>query len=120
MNIFTVLTMSIIVFTAAPDNVQAQKSKKTIETIEFEVSGVCNSCKNRIENAALIKGVKSATWNKYTQLLIVSSRADKLKLEEIYNAVASCGHDTKHQKASDEAYRKLPKCCRYRDDIEVH
>lgn len=96
-------------------SLSAQNKSGKVETAEFEVKGVCNMCKDRIENAALIKGVKKAEWNKETGMLKVIYVTKKTNLEPIRKAVAEAGHDTDKVKGNDEAYHKLPKCCAYRD-----
>lgn len=90
-------------------------AKKDIHTDSIWVNGVCNMCKNRIENAALIKGVKKAKWNKYAHILVVIYDANVTNTDAISKAVAEAGHDTKKYKAKDEVYHKLPKCCAYRE-----
>jgi mercuric ion binding protein len=95
------------------------QSKKKIETVEFEVSGVCVMCEKRIEDAALIKGVRLAQWDKLTQKIKVIYSTKKVTLEDIHEAIAKAGHDTEKVKAKDEVYLKLPDCCLYRT-IEVH
>ena len=96
------------------------KDKKKVKTIEFTVSGVCNMCENRIENAAQIKGVKLTDWNKETQKLKVIFNPEKAEEMAIHKAVAKAGHDTDKVKATDEAYDKLHECCKYRDGLEIH
>ena len=77
-------------------------------------------CKERIEEAALIKGVRLATWDKEAQTLKVMYKAGKVELDSIKMHVAKAGHDTDSIKAPDSAYAKLPGCCAYRDGVEVH
>jgi len=95
------------------------KSKKVI-TEEFSVEGVCGMCKERIENAALIKGVKLASWDKETEMLKVIYRKGKVSIDDIHKAVAESGHETDKVKANEEAYNKLPDCCKYKDGTEKH
>ncbi len=97
-----------------------QNNSKTFLTTEFKVYGLCGLCKERIENAALIKGVKKAEWNKETGVLKVILNPEKVKPEDIHKAVAAAGHDTDLIKADDKIYKKLPKCCAYRDSNEKH
>ena len=78
------------------------------------VSGVCDMCKNRIENAAYIRGVKKAEWNADTQDLQVRYDSTKTNLGAILKCVAAAGHDNELYKATDDDYGKIPKCCRYR------
>ena len=94
-------------------------SKEPIE-LSIPVEGVCGMCKSRIENAALIKGVKYAEWDKLEQSLKVVYKPLKVSALEIHAAIANAGHDTDKIKAPSETYSKLPGCCAYRDGIEVH
>lgn len=96
----------------------AQTPKK--ETVEFEVKGVCNECKSRIENAAYIKGVKFAEWNKETDIIKVVYNPQKVELTDIHQSIADTGHSTDKIEASKEAYKKLPKCCAYDDGVHKH
>lgn len=100
----------------------AQEIKKnTVITDSVYVHGVCGMCKDRIENAALIKGVKKVTWNKKNQYLTVIYKPSKVSLEDIQKELAKVGHDTGEFNASDEVYDALPTCCRYRSgEIAPH
>ena len=91
-------------------------SKKDIRTDTIHVDGNCNMCKDRIENAALIKGVKKVTWDKYKDQLVVIYDSSKTDLNKIQKAIAEAGHDTEKYKASDKTYNSLPKCCAYREE----
>lgn len=83
------------------------------ETTEFKVYGECGMCKTRIENAAKIEGVKSASWNKESQILKIDFNPSIVKLTDIHKNIAKVGHDTDKEKAQDETYKKLPACCKY-------
>ena len=89
---------------------------KDIRTDTIHVDGNCNMCKNRIENAALIRGVKKAEWHKHHDHLVVIYDANKVTSLEIEKAVAEVGHDTPNYKADDKVYDALPKCCLYREE----
>ena len=97
-----------------------QKHSSKVKTESFEVDGVCGMCKDRIENAALIKGVKLATWDKETQMLKVVYKPRKISIQKIHEAVAEAGHETKKAKANMDAYNKLPDCCKYKDGAVKH
>lgn len=99
---------------------EAQENLQKIDTTEFRVEGVCNMCKTRIENAALIKGVKFTEWDKETKIITVIYRTDKVNKTDLEKAVAEAGHDTEDIKAKDNAYDKLPNCCAYRDGVQTH
>ena len=119
-SIINFISILLLLVVAGGSNVLAQDKVKKVETTEFSVSGVCEMCKKRIEQAALIKGVKLAEWDKNTQMLKVIYKTKHTNEEAIHKAVAKAGHNTEKVKATDESYQKLPKCCAYRDGIEVH
>ena len=91
-----------------------QEKQKETKTSSFNVSGNCEQCKKRIENAADIKGVKSAEWDEKTHILKVIYRTDKVSETQIKQAILSAGHDVENEKTSDAAYNKLPDCCKYK------
>lgn len=79
------------------------------------VSGNCEMCKVRIEKSLDKKGVKLAVWNQETKNLFIAYKPNKISEEEIHEAIASVGHDTKKKKAADAVYAELPFCCLHRD-----
>lgn len=89
-------------------------------TAKFKVFGNCPQCKERIELALDVKGVKSAEWNVDTKIIEVVFIADKISLDKIHLLIANCGHDTEKTKAPDNVYLKLPDCCMYRDNDNTH
>ena len=92
------------------------QDKKDISTEKIKVSGNCEQCKKRIENAAYIGGVKRAEWDKNTKELTVTYRPSKTSLQKIEEHIAKAGHDAGDVKATEEDYKKLPGCCAYRDE----
>lgn len=95
-------------------------AQKKIVTDTLSVTGVCQMCQQRIQNAALVKGVKLAEWNKNTQELVVMYKTKKTDLNAIATAVANAGHDNSKKKAPQKAYDELPDCCAYRNGVDVH
>lgn len=87
----------------------------SIVTMTLSVKGNCDQCKERIENAADIKGVKVCKWSEKTQLATITYNSEKTTPELIKKAIAKAGHDVEGEIAPDAAYKKLPDCCRYRD-----
>ena len=103
-------SISIVFFLLLSVGIFASQEKK--ET--FKVYGNCDMCKKRIETAAMsVDGVISADWNKETKMLDVTYDESKTDLRKIHEAIANAGHDTDTVKAGDEAYDKLPACCKY-------
>ena len=120
-NLFSLVLFVLLLVTSvsAQEKKVAEKAKKNIKT-EFFVNGVCGQCEKRIVSAALIKGVKTASWNRQTQILKVIYNRKKTSIDLIHQSIADVGHDTKLVKAPDDVYGELPGCCMYRDGIEIH
>ncbi len=87
---------------------------QNVKTEKFKVKGNCGMCETRIEKAAnSVDGVTSADWDKETKMIKVTFDPAKTDLHKIHMAIAKAGHDTDMHKASQEAYDKLPGCCKY-------
>lgn len=121
-NIIAVIAVFAMILGLSSTSFSEEKIKtKKVVTDTIFVNGVCNMCKDRIENAALIKGVKKANYNKLKHELVVIYKPDKVDIDKIEKEIAKAGHDTKNYKADNEVYNSLPKCCAYRsEDIQVH
>jgi len=119
--IIVLVALLVGLFSTSEDWLAQDTSLPKVTTDSIYVYGVCNNCKTRIENAALIKGVKKVDWNKQTQCLTLIYKPAKVSIEDIENEVVKAGHDTKNKKASDKNYNSLPGCCAYRsDEIDIH
>jgi mercuric ion binding protein len=104
----TIITLFIgIIFSL---KIQAQS---TIVTTTISVKGNCDECKERIENAADIKGVKNSHWDEVKQAITATFDSKKVTAEQIETAIAKSGHKTTHQAADLKAYNGLPACCKY-------
>ncbi|MEP6684993.1 MAG: copper chaperone [Parafilimonas sp.] len=84
------------------------------KTDTVKVWGNCDDCKETIEKAAKEAGAVSADWNMDNYLLVINYAADKTSMLDIEKSVAAVGYDTQDVKADDAAYKKLPKCCKYK------
>ncbi len=83
------------------------------KTDTIKVWGNCESCKVKIEKAALAAGASTADWSDETLQLVVSYDAAKSSSMSIQKKIASVGYDTESVKGDDAAYKKLDKCCQY-------
>jgi periplasmic mercuric ion binding protein len=92
-------------------------SQNSIVTATLSVKGNCDMCKDRIENAADIKGVKNCNWDEKTKVAKIVFDSKKTDMLAIEKAIAAAGYDTENVKADQKAYSKLPKCCRYNDGV---
>lgn len=103
----------ILFFTSSyvfSQNLESKSAKAS-----FEVSGVCDMCKSRIENGAIkLKGVKYAKWDIPSNNLSIIYNSKKIKLDSIKKNIAELGHDTDKYKARLEVYESLPVCCNYK------
>jgi Cu(I)/Ag(I) efflux system membrane fusion protein len=114
-----IINFALILSLSSFSSVTNESSNKW-EEANIYVNGVCDMCKNRIEKAALIKGVKVAEWDKHKKNLFIVYRPDKVNVDDIEKAVAKAGHYTKNHKAKNEVYNSLPGCCKYRSGLKVH
>ena len=93
------------------------QAQSTVTTSTLSVKGNCEDCKERIENAADIKGVKVCKWDSETKVATITFDTSKTTMETIEKAIAKAGYETATQKADPKAYAKLPKCCKYNDGV---
>ena len=84
------------------------------DTIQFQVSGNCGMCKNRIEQAATINKSVQASWDVESKTLSLLN-VKKDEIEKIRQRILKAGHDVEGEKATEEAYQKLPDCCKFRE-----
>ena len=106
--------LTLLVLFVITDSISQVKSEVIF------VDGVCGICEKRIEsNCLATKGIKLADWNKENRMLKVIYNEKKISLVEIHKKIASIGHDTKLEVASEESYAKLDMCCKYRDEEVV-
>jgi len=98
----------------------AQKNKASKDTTTtFEVSGSCEMCKMRIEEAAKGNGVKSAVWNVDSKMLTLVYDPSVTTSYKVHDRIADVGHDTRLIKAATATYNGLADCCRYRDNAQT-
>jgi len=110
------LFLAILLVTSFGAYSSAQTTSNASEKLKsetFKVAGNCDMCKTRIEKAVKEEGVSSADWSTKTKILTVTFDPSKTNIDALEKKIASVGHDTDKFKASDEAYAKLPGCCKY-------
>lgn len=109
-----ILSQWVLFSLMTPTLMAQDASTPKIVTETIQVEGVCQQCKQRIEKAALIKGVRYATWDPNQQELKVIYRTKTVQLKDIENAIAQTGHNTENVQADESAYEQLPSCCAYK------
>jgi hypothetical protein len=112
------LILIFIIFLPSLSNGLIAKDHNWV-TAHFIVNGVCDQCKKRIESAAYIKGVKFAGWDVDTHDLTLKYDSSRVSPDDVLRHIALAGHDAGSFKATDEDYKKIPKCCRYRDGAKM-
>ncbi len=88
-------------------------AKADIDTLVFKVSGNCEMCKERIEYAVDVKGVKSANWDQESKMITVVYDKSKITEDKIHQLIAKAGYETSKTPADQDAYKGLPGCCQY-------
>ncbi len=91
------------------------KAQQGVKTETISVKGNCDDCQTRIENAADIKGVKICKWNSDTKVATITYDPSKVTMLQIEQAIAAKGYDAGSVAGNEAAYKKLPKCCQYKD-----
>lgn len=110
------LTGSVFLLAGINSNAHAKPNHPTTDTtITFNVAGVCEMCKRRIEDAAQGRGVKAASWDVNTKILTLRVDPKRVLLQKVHERIATAGHDTPEKKAPDATYNQLPDCCRHRE-----
>ena len=94
----------------------AKAQDKNLDTATFRVEGICEMCKDRIENGAYIKGVKKVDWNQETKMITVVYNPGKTTLKKVGESIAKAGHDNEYAIANEADYDKVHGCCKYRTD----
>lgn len=86
---------------------------KNAKTETYKVAGNCEMCKSTIETAANKKGVSSAEWDKDKKVMNLTYDSKQTTASDILKRIAYAGYDNEQFLAPDEAYSKLPGCCKY-------
>lgn len=93
----------------------ANTSDLSVRHTAFGVSGKCEMCKTRIEEAAQsVKGVSSAVWDVKSKKINIEYNDKLTNPGSIQKSIAMVGHDTEKVKADVKTYNALPDCCKYR------
>jgi copper chaperone CopZ len=115
----SIIVSFIVLLAALPLSAQEapaeQPDPAKIVTTEFKVLGNCGECKERIESALDISGIKFAEWDQETEMLTVVYKTSKITEEEIHKALVEAGHETSKMKPEEAKYKALPACCQYHD-----
>ncbi len=94
------------------------QSKKAIQTVTIKTPSVqCESCKKKIETfLAREDGVTKSVVDYKKKTTKVTFQTERTNIENIKTAIANAGYDADDVTANEEAYQKLPKCCKKPED----
>ncbi len=92
---------------------------KNEKTEKVKVYGNCEMCKNTIEKAGNLKKASKVVWDKDSKLATLSFDSKKTTEDQILKRIALAGYDNEKYFAPDEAYAKLPNCCKYQRNKKV-
>lgn len=89
----------------------AQIKNTQIESVK--IFGNCEMCEKTIEKAGTENKVTNVDWNVDTKMATITFDRTKTNKEEILKRIALAGYDSNEFLAPDDAYAKLPGCCKY-------
>lgn len=112
------ILLTCLIFSSTILFAQNTSTEKLTDT-SFKVYGACEQCKDRIELALKLKGVRVGIWNVETQMLSLKYDSTIISLDKIENKIVAVGHDLENKKAKDKVYENLPACCHYREMDET-
>lgn len=94
------------------------QTKKAVQTVTIKTPTVqCEMCKDRIEGyLKREQGVSKAVVDVKKKVTKVTFITDRTNIENIKAAIANAGYDADDVTAEEEAYKKLPKCCKKPED----
>ena len=92
---------------------------KNEKTEKVKVYGNCEMCKTTIEKAGNLKKVSKVVWDKDSKFATLSFDSKKTTEDQILKRIALAGYDNDKYFAPDEAYAKLPDCCKYQRNKKI-
>jgi len=92
--------------------------KKGVQTVAIKTPTVqCESCKERIEKImAREPGVQKTTVDFKKKITKVTFVSERTNIENVKTAIANAGYDADDVTANEDAYKKLPTCCKKPED----
>ncbi|MBN2413010.1 heavy-metal-associated domain-containing protein [candidate division KSB1 bacterium] len=92
---------------------EQDSSKQTISHVMISLPTIqCDNCVNTIENAVNnVQGVESVKVDLEKKKAHINYDADKVKTEDIENAITASGYDANDRKRDEQAHDALLACC---------
>jgi copper chaperone CopZ len=113
-----IIKLVMVLLFAGVGVTMAQAKKGTMVTAKIATPTVqCEQCKNRIERYLHTEeGVASSKVDYKHGITTVKFFSDRTNIENVKTAIANAGYDADNVTASEEAYKKLPTCCKKPED----
>lgn len=106
-----IIMMMIILILQLFTTSNAQIRNKKTESVS--IFGNCGMCEATIEEAGNRSRIAKVDWNKETKLATITFDTIKTNQDEILKRIALSGYDSEKYLAPNDAYAKLPECCKY-------
>lgn len=103
------VTLAVIGF-----SISASAQSKAVKTAKISTPTVqCNMCKTKIESTLKrYDGILAVNVNYKKKETTVKYITDRINEETVKTAIANAGYDANEIKATEDAYKALPKCCK--------
>lgn len=104
----------LAVLLAGTVSVSFGQAKKGLQTVTISTPTVqCEMCKDRIEKyMTREEGVSKVNVDYKKKQTKVTFYSERTNIENVKTAIANAGYDADDVTANEEAYEKLPKCCK--------
>ncbi|MBL4623735.1 MAG: heavy-metal-associated domain-containing protein [Flavobacteriales bacterium] len=94
-----------------------QKKDSKNSVVVIKTSAQCEMCEERIlTKLSLHKGVKAVKFNLETQEATVTYNSVKTSEDELREAISEIGYSADDVEPAEDAYEKLPNCCKNPED----
>jgi copper chaperone CopZ len=95
--------------------------QKTVQKVVIQTPTVqCEMCKDKIEKYLTREpGVSAVKVDYKKKTTTVTFLTDRNNIEQLKTAIANAGYDADDVTADEDAYKKLPKCCKKPTETEI-
>jgi len=110
--------MLLLIATLAFGSMGFGQVKKGVQTVVIKTpASVCQECKDRIERVLVREpGIQKSTVDFKKGTTKVTFVSERTNIENIKTAIANAGFDADDITANEDAYKKLPVCCKKPED----
>ena len=89
------------------------KKEAAVKIISILTSAVCEDCKERIEKELnYTKGVVYSELDIDSKIVTVKFKTSVISEQGVIDVINNLGYDAGESKRNEEAFNKLPKCCK--------